>query len=74
MKSDHVSDVFFDEMFGATSLPRDHYLKYSEWLKAEGLKNIRKKQRESEHLFRLSGITFNVYVDGQAQELSLIHI
>lgn len=68
MKSDHVSDVFFDEMFGATSLPRDSYLKYSEWLKAEGLKNIRKKQRESEHLFRLSGITFNVYVDGQAQE------
>ena len=51
----------FDEMWGHDSTLRDAYANFNNWLEIEEPARLRKKQTEAERLFRLSGITFNVY-------------
>ncbi|MGG7643697.1 circularly permuted type 2 ATP-grasp protein [Rhodovulum sp. YNF3179] len=58
----------FDEMHGATGQLRRPYAAFKTWFDAEAPKRLRAKQREAEDLFRLTGITFNVYGRAEAEE------
>jgi len=60
--------VFFDEMRGTTDTVRLPYADYNDWFDAEDPKRLRRKAAEAENLFRLTGITFNVYAEAEAQE------
>lgn len=60
--------VFFDEMRGTTDTVRPPYADYNDWFDAEDPKRLRRKATEAENLFRLTGITFNVYAEAEAQE------
>jgi uncharacterized circularly permuted ATP-grasp superfamily protein len=60
--------VFFDEMRGTTDTVRPPYANYNDWFDAEDPKRLRRKAAEAENLFRLTGITFNVYAEAEAQE------
>lgn len=51
----------FDEMWGREDAIRRPYQQFKTWFDAENHKDLRAKQREAEELFRLTGITFNVY-------------
>ncbi|MEL6596619.1 MAG: circularly permuted type 2 ATP-grasp protein [Pseudomonadota bacterium] len=44
------------------------YAHFDEWFKGEDLASLRAKQREAEEVFRLMGITFNVYGRNEAEE------
>lgn len=59
----------FDEMngLGGDAL-RAPYAEFSTWFESENPSRLRKKQREAEDLFRLTGITFNVYGRAEASE------
>ena len=60
---------FFDEMHGIDGeIARPAYQLYNHWYKSEDATRLRKKQKEAERLFRLTGITFNVYGDEKAEE------
>ncbi|MBM1221105.1 circularly permuted type 2 ATP-grasp protein [Ponticoccus sp. SC2-23] len=61
-------DNTFDEMWGREDGLRAPYRSYSAWLEGEDPKRLRAKQREAERLFRLTGITFNVYGRSEAEE------
>lgn len=61
------SDIF-DEMWGHTEALRAPYEAYMSWLSEEDPAALRTKQREAEELFRLIGITFNVYGRSEAEE------
>ncbi|MDA7429570.1 circularly permuted type 2 ATP-grasp protein [Primorskyibacter aestuariivivens] len=58
----------FDEMWGSDERLRQPYQKFHSWFDGEDLKRLRAKQREAEELFRLTGITFNVYGRAEAEE------
>ena len=58
----------FDEMWGTGETLREPYRKFHDWFSAEDPARLRAKQREAEELFRLSGITFNVYGRAEAEE------
>lgn len=58
----------FDEMWGADGALRAPYRTFNAWFDGEDPKRLRAKQREAEELFRLTGITFNVYGQAQAEE------
>ena len=58
----------FDEMWGKSGTLRDPYQGIGQWLDDEDPKRLRAKQREAEQLFRLTGITFNVYGRAEAEE------
>ena len=58
----------FDEMLAADGAPRPAYQSFLNWFEQEDPKRLRRKQRESEELFRLTGITFNVYGREEAEE------
>jgi uncharacterized circularly permuted ATP-grasp superfamily protein len=60
--------VFFDEMMGTADQVRAPYADYNSWFGAEDPKRLRRKAAEAETLFRLTGITFNVYAEAEAQE------
>ncbi|MFN3210883.1 MAG: circularly permuted type 2 ATP-grasp protein [Roseovarius sp.] len=62
------SDPFFDEMWGTSQTLRDPYATFHQWFDAEDPARLRAKQREAEDLFRLTGITFNVYGRAEAEE------
>ena len=62
------SDPFFDEMWGTSQSLRDPYATFHQWFDAEDPARLRAKQREAEDLFRLTGITFNVYGRAEAEE------
>ncbi|MCC5972889.1 MAG: circularly permuted type 2 ATP-grasp protein [Rubellimicrobium sp.] len=47
---------------------RDPYAAFDEWLRSEDPARLRRKQREAEEVFRLTGITFNVYGRAEAAE------
>ena len=47
---------------------RAPYAEFSTWFESENPSRLRKKQREAEDLFRLTGITFNVYGRAEASE------
>ncbi len=58
----------FDEMWGREGALRAPYANFQGWLEGEDPKRLRAKQREAEELFRLTGITFNVYGRAEAEE------
>lgn len=59
----------FDEMYGFSGGdPRPPYDAFSSWFAEQNPSRLRKKQREAEALFRLTGITFNVYSRAAASE------
>lgn len=58
----------FDEMLGRNDVLRPPYKRFNQWFENEDPKQLRAKQREAEALFRLTGITFNVYGRAEAEE------
>lgn len=58
----------FDEMWGRDETLRTPYTEFQSWFEGEDLKRLRAKQREAEEVFRLTGITFNVYGRAEAEE------
>ncbi|WP_308916336.1 circularly permuted type 2 ATP-grasp protein [Jannaschia sp. LMIT008] len=58
----------FDEMGGPDGTVRDPYAALAQWFEAEDPARLRSKAREADELFRLMGITFNVYGDPDASE------
>ncbi|MEM7685612.1 MAG: circularly permuted type 2 ATP-grasp protein, partial [Pseudomonadota bacterium] len=58
----------FDEMYGRTDEVRGPYRDLNGWFEGEEPARLRAKQREAEELFRLTGITFNVYGRDEAEE------
>jgi uncharacterized circularly permuted ATP-grasp superfamily protein len=60
--------VCFDEMWGTDDTLREPYRDFHGWFTQEDAKRLRDKQREAEELFRLTGITFNVYGKAEAEE------
>ena len=59
---------FFDEMMGSEDLVRGPYSSYRTWFDQEEPARLRRKAREAEDVFRLTGITFNVYGVKEAAE------
>ena len=59
---------YFDEMFSADGSLRGSYEEIGRWFNAEDASRLRAKQREAEEVFRLTGITFNVYGKAEAEE------
>ena len=58
----------FDEMMGRSDEVRGPYEDLNGWFEGEDPARLRAKQREAEELFRLTGITFNVYGRDEAEE------
>jgi uncharacterized circularly permuted ATP-grasp superfamily protein len=58
----------FDEMSMPSGAPRQPYEQFAHWFEQENASHLRAKQREAEDLFRLTGITFNVYGRDEAEE------
>ncbi len=55
------NSIFFDEMMTKGRVTtRSAYNAYYKWYSTEDIGRLRKKQKEAEKLFRLTGITFNV--------------
>ena len=59
---------YFDEMNGTGSGPRLPYDAYCKWFAGENNARLLEKSEEAEALFRLIGVTFNVYGDPDATE------
>ena len=60
--------VFFDEMNTDSFQVRKPYENYNDWLSKQTAKELSRKNRQAEELFRLAGITFNVYGRSEAKE------
>lgn len=60
--------AIFDEMWGSDEQLRQAYRQFHNWFDGEDPKRLRVKQQEAEELFRLTGITFNVYGRAEAEE------
>ncbi|MEO0860958.1 MAG: circularly permuted type 2 ATP-grasp protein [Pseudomonadota bacterium] len=58
----------FDEMQGLGGDTRAPYAALAKWYNSEEIKHLRRKSREAEDVFRLTGITFNVYGSEEATE------
>ncbi|MCY4304418.1 MAG: circularly permuted type 2 ATP-grasp protein [Aestuariivita sp.] len=58
----------FDEMWTADGTIRHTYQNFLNWFEQEDPKRLSRKQSETEELFRLTGITFNVYGREEAEE------
>ncbi|WP_085878304.1 circularly permuted type 2 ATP-grasp protein [Roseisalinus antarcticus] len=58
----------FDEMWGHEDGLREPYDNFNAWFENEDPARLRAKQREAEDVFRLTGITFNVYGRSEAEE------
>ncbi|MEO3416128.1 circularly permuted type 2 ATP-grasp protein [Roseovarius sp. CAU 1744] len=58
----------FDEMWGYEECVRSPYECFNSWFCDEDPTRLRAKQREADTLFRLTGITFNVYGRSEAEE------
>ncbi|AJE46197.1 circularly permuted type 2 ATP-grasp protein [Celeribacter indicus] len=63
-----MSEKIFDEMWGREDALRAPYAGFQGWFQDEDPKRLRAKQREAEEVFRLTGITFNVYGRAEAEE------
>ncbi|MEL6648193.1 MAG: circularly permuted type 2 ATP-grasp protein [Pseudomonadota bacterium] len=59
---------FFDEMWAGGEAARSPYAAFHDWITDEDPARLRAKQREAEEVFRLTGITFNVYGRKEAEE------
>jgi uncharacterized circularly permuted ATP-grasp superfamily protein len=69
MSNVNISKLYhFDEMFDNFFKPNECYKEYFKWLKSEDLKNLKKKQIESNEFFKKTGITFSVYGNLEAEE------
>lgn len=55
-------------MWGSNETLRAPYETFQSWFEGEDLARLRAKQREAEEVFRLTGITFNVYGRSEAEE------
>ena len=60
--------TIFDEMLGEGGTVRSPYQGFDAWFQAEDAARLRRKQREADEIFRLTGITFNVYGRAEAAE------
>ncbi len=58
----------FDEMLRPDGSVRDAYRAFEAWFSSERPGDLRAKAREAEAVFRLTGITFNVYGQAEAGE------
>ena len=58
----------FDEMYAPDGSVREAYRDYDAWLSAQDPVWLRRKGTEAESFFRRTGITFNVYGEGDAEE------
>ncbi len=58
----------FDEMHDPAGVVRPAYAGYSEWLSQQQADWLRRKNLETEGVFRRTGITFNVYGEDAAEE------
>ena len=58
----------FDEMLAPDGSVRDAYTDYQAWLSEQDAGWMRRKGVEAESFFRRTGITFNVYGDGDGEE------
>jgi uncharacterized circularly permuted ATP-grasp superfamily protein len=58
----------FDEMLAPDGSVRDAYTAYRQWLSEQDAGWMRRKGAEAESFFRRTGITFNVYGDGDGEE------
>lgn len=63
-----TSDPMFDEMLGRDGTLRAPYQDYKDWFDTQDATHLRKKTREAEEVFRVTGITFNVYGREEAAE------
>ena len=63
-----MDDGPFDEMTAHGRAPRAPYAAFHEWYDGEDPARLRAKAREADELFRVTGITFNVYGDDRAAE------
>ena len=61
-------DPLFDEMTREDGSVRDAYKAFEAWFSSEDPSGLRAKSREAEAVFRLTGITFNVYGEAEAGE------
>jgi len=59
---------FFDEMRESEGVLRTPYAGYGRWFEGEDHARLRRKQREADDVFRMTGITFNVYGQSAAEE------
>ena len=59
---------FFDEMWADGLSIRPPYQNIKAWLDNEEQTSLRAKQRDADALFRLTGITFNVYGSAEGEE------
>ena len=55
-------------MLGEDGSVRPLYAAWKAWLDEEELPRVRRKAQEAEHIFRRTGITFNVYTEAEAAE------
>lgn len=60
--------TYFDEMWGEGDALRSPYAQFNSWFEGQDNSSLRAKQREAEEVFRLMGITFNVYGQQEAEE------
>src|SRR3954454_2022357 len=58
----------FDEMLAPDGSVREPYRDYRQWLNEQDAAWLRRKSSEAEGFFRRTGITFNVYGQGDAEE------
>ncbi|MFO6465883.1 circularly permuted type 2 ATP-grasp protein [Jannaschia sp. KMU-145] len=58
----------FDEMTDPDGSVREAYAAFERWFSEEETGDLRQKAREAEEIFRLTGITFNVYGEAEAGE------
>ncbi len=63
-----TKNTYFDEMHGFGDAPRSPYSEYCNWFSGEDASHLRRKSAQAEALFRLTGITFNVYGVEEATE------
>lgn len=61
-------DGYFDEMYYPDGSVRETFSEYGRWFDGENPRQLMQKSAEAEALFRRTGITFNVYGDGAADE------
>lgn len=61
-------DTPFDEMLRPDRSVREAYQAFEDWFSSEDPAHLRAKSREAEAVFRLTGITFNVYGQAEAAE------
>ena len=53
---------------------REPYRPFADWMRSENPGRLRRKQHEADEVFRLTGITFNVYGRAEAAEHSAAEV